>query len=63
MAQDRHVTTAAGPAERMKMKINSANFRVRQGDKVDLRKWPTKVKPVYTSKNDYHQLHADTCHN
>ena len=41
------------------MKINSADFRVREGDKVDLRKWPTKVKPVYTSKDDYRQLQAD----
>ncbi len=41
------------------MKINSADFRVREDDKVDLRKWPTKVKPVYTSKDDYRQLQAD----
>ncbi len=41
------------------MKINSSDFRVREGDKVDLRKWPTKVKPVYASKDDYHGLQAD----
>ena len=41
------------------MKINSADFRVREGDKVDLRKWPTNVKPVYSSKDDYHELQAD----
>ena len=41
------------------MKINSADFRVREGDKVDLRKWPTKVKPVYSSKDDYHERQAD----
>ena len=41
------------------MKINSSDFRVREGDKVDLRKWPTKVKPVYSSKDDYHELQAD----
>ena len=41
------------------MKINSADFRVREGDKVDLRKWPTTVKPVYSSKDDYHELQAD----
>lgn len=41
------------------MKINSADFRVREGDNVDLRKWPTNVKPVYTSKEDYHQLQSD----
>lgn len=43
----------------MTMKINSADFRVREGDNVDLRKWPTNVKPVYTSKEDYHQLQSD----
>jgi hypothetical protein len=30
----------------MKMKINSKAFRVREGDNVDLKKWPTKVDPV-----------------
>jgi PPK2 family polyphosphate:nucleotide phosphotransferase len=43
----------------MTMKINCADFRVREGDNVDLRKWPTNVKPVYTSKEDYHQLQSD----
>jgi translation initiation factor IF-1 len=28
------------------MKISSKDFRVREGDKVDLRKWPTNVKPI-----------------
>jgi PPK2 family polyphosphate:nucleotide phosphotransferase len=46
-------------AERMKMKINSKDFRVREAHKVDLRKWPTNVKPVYKSKEDYHKLLAD----
>ncbi len=41
------------------MKINSADFRVREGDMVNLRQWPTKVKPVYASKDDYHVLQAD----
>jgi PPK2 family polyphosphate:nucleotide phosphotransferase len=41
------------------MKITSKDFRVRQGDEVDLRKWPTKVAPVYNSKEDYHKLLSD----
>jgi hypothetical protein len=41
------------------MKINSKDFRVREGHKVDLRKWPTKVEPVYKSKENYHKLLAD----
>ena len=38
------------------MKINSEDFRVREGDEVDLRKWPTNVKPVYKSKEHYQEL-------
>jgi PPK2 family polyphosphate:nucleotide phosphotransferase len=38
------------------MKISSNDFRVREGDKVDLRKWPTIVKPVYKSKKHYKKL-------
>jgi len=32
------------------MKINEKDFRVAPGKKIDLRKWPTRVKPVYKSK-------------
>ncbi|MGB7769210.1 MAG: ADP-polyphosphate phosphotransferase [Verrucomicrobiia bacterium] len=35
------------------MKIESKKFRVREGEKVKLKKWPTKVKPFYKSKEDY----------
>jgi PPK2 family polyphosphate:nucleotide phosphotransferase len=35
------------------MKIGSNDFRVREGDGVDLKKWPTKVEPVYKSKEQY----------
>jgi hypothetical protein len=38
------------------MKINSKDFRVRGGDKVNLKKWPTKVDPVYDSKVQYQKL-------
>ena len=38
------------------MKINSKDFRVREGDKVNLKKWPTMVDPVYKSKEQYHKL-------
>ncbi len=34
-------------AERMKMKINSKYFRVRPGEKVKLREWPTIMDPYY----------------
>ena len=38
------------------MKIHSRDFRVREGDSVDLHKWPTKVDPVYKSKKQYKKL-------
>jgi PPK2 family polyphosphate:nucleotide phosphotransferase len=40
----------------MKMKINSKDFRVPEGHEVDLKKWPTKVDPVYKSKEQYKKL-------
>jgi PPK2 family polyphosphate:nucleotide phosphotransferase len=48
-ARDRH-------PGRIKMKINSKDFRVRQGDKINLKKWPTIVDPVYKSKEQYQKL-------
>jgi len=50
------VNNAADMAEGMKMNINSKNFRVRPGEKVNLTKWPTHVKPVYKSRKKYHKL-------
>lgn len=35
------------------MKINSKNFQVKEGKKVNLKKWPTIVKPAYKSKKKY----------
>jgi PPK2 family polyphosphate:nucleotide phosphotransferase len=40
----------------MEMKINSKDFRVAEGDKVDLDKWPTITEPVYKSKARYKTL-------
>jgi len=37
-------------------KINPDDFRVRPGKKVDLDKWPTKVKRAYASKEEYQQI-------
>jgi PPK2 family polyphosphate:nucleotide phosphotransferase len=45
-----------GGVERLNMKINSMDFRVREGDRVNLHKWPTKVEPVYKSKRQYSKL-------
>jgi PPK2 family polyphosphate:nucleotide phosphotransferase len=38
------------------MKIDSKEFRVREGEAVDLKKWPTKIDPVYKSKEHYKSL-------
>ena len=38
------------------MKISSKDFRVKEGDEVDLRKWPTNIEPVYKSKEHYQKL-------
>ena len=38
------------------MKIDSTDFRVQEGDDVDLKKWPTRVEPAYTSKGEYQKL-------
>ncbi len=38
------------------MKINSKDFRVRPGDKVELGKWPTIVNPFFKSKKQYKKL-------
>jgi PPK2 family polyphosphate:nucleotide phosphotransferase len=39
-----------------KTKIEAAKFRVRKGEKVHLKKRPTKTKPAYASEADYRDL-------
>ncbi len=38
------------------MHIKSDDFRVREGDAVDLKKWPTLVAPVYKTNEQYEEL-------
>ena len=38
------------------MKINSKDFRVRPGEKVQLKDWPTVVKPFFESKKQYQKI-------
>jgi PPK2 family polyphosphate:nucleotide phosphotransferase len=42
----------------MNMKINSKDFRVRPGEKIKLKKWPTSVKPFCKSKKRYEKILA-----
>ena len=41
------------------MKIDSDDFRVREGALVQLGKWPTRVAPVYKSKSQYQAMLDD----
>jgi PPK2 family polyphosphate:nucleotide phosphotransferase len=40
----------------LKMTIKAKDCCVHAGKKVDLQKWPTRVKPIYKSKKKYHKL-------
>ena len=39
--------------------IDSEKFRVEEGAVVDLKHWPTRIDPVYRSREEYHALLAD----
>lgn len=41
------------------MKIHAKDFRVAEGDQVHLKKWPTRVDPIYKSKHEYKKLLED----
>lgn len=40
----------------MTLTIDPTDFRVPEGTRVDLEKWPTHVKPAYKSKKKYHKI-------
>lgn len=40
-------------------KIDPDDYRVKPGKAVDLKKWPTEVKPAYSSRDEYQALLAD----
>ena len=41
-----------------KIAIYTKKFRAKENKKVDLAKWPTRIKPVYGSNEEYHALLA-----
>lgn len=45
--------------EKSKIKIDSEDFRVPPGKKVNLKDWPTVVKPVYKTKESYKEILDD----
>jgi PPK2 family polyphosphate:nucleotide phosphotransferase len=42
-----------------KPRPRARDYRVSPGEEVDLKRWPTRVEPVYKSKDDYQALLAD----
>ena len=48
-----HADTAS---RKRQMTINSEDLRVREGEEVSLRKWPTMIDPVCESKEQYTKL-------
>ena len=42
------------------MKIDIKDFRIREGEAVKLKQWPTKIKPLYKSKDDYKDILAES---
>jgi PPK2 family polyphosphate:nucleotide phosphotransferase len=40
------------------MKIEPQKFRVREGEKVKLKQWPTQIRPFYKSKEHYQKILA-----
>lgn len=45
------------------MKIDSRDFRVQPGRKVRLKKWHTRIKPYYKSKNHYQEILSEHVQN
>jgi PPK2 family polyphosphate:nucleotide phosphotransferase len=41
------------------VKVGSTDFRVQQGDRANLNKWPIAVDPIYESKKQYQKLLSD----
>src|SRR3984893_5074017 len=41
------------------MNVRSTDFRVQEGDRVKLDKWPTAVEPIYESKEHYQEILRD----
>jgi hypothetical protein len=45
--------------EGIDMKVRSTDFRVEEGHKVNLDKWPTAVEAIYESKKQYQKMLAN----
>jgi hypothetical protein len=38
------------------MRVHAKDFRVREGNKIDLKEWTTRVDPYYRSKKQYKKI-------
>jgi PPK2 family polyphosphate:nucleotide phosphotransferase len=47
---------AGGAVRKLHKKVDIKDFLVEEGEAVDLRKWPTRIKPVYRSREHYLEL-------
>src|ERR1700689_900780 len=47
------------PCRGGELSINTKKFLVREDSRVDLKKWPTRVDPVYEGDDDYKKLLKD----
>jgi PPK2 family polyphosphate:nucleotide phosphotransferase len=54
--KNRLCSNSSSQERKQPMKIETKNFRVREDEKVRLKKWPTRVKPFYKSKEHYQRL-------
>jgi PPK2 family polyphosphate:nucleotide phosphotransferase len=52
-AYDSYVQRVSEAAKGRAMKIDTKGFLIREGEKVKLKDWPTKVKPICGSKEEY----------
>jgi PPK2 family polyphosphate:nucleotide phosphotransferase len=41
------------------VKIDLKDYQVKEGKEIELKKWPTQIKPLYDSKEDYQKVLAD----
>src|SRR5206468_12979049 len=55
--KDQHPSRASSfPWRKDAMRVHAKDFRVREGNKIDLKEWTTRVDPYYRSKKQYKKI-------
>lgn len=44
----------------MKLNLELANFKINPGAQVNLAEWPTRIKPLYSSKKHHQELLSES---